>query len=72
MKKIGKKALYGCKNLKTIVVKVTKFTKNRVCKKAFSGLAKEVVVKVPKSKVEKYKKIFTEKGLPKSGTVVER
>ncbi|WP_026527950.1 InlB B-repeat-containing protein [Butyrivibrio sp. VCD2006] len=72
VKKIGKKAFYGCKNLKTIVVKTTKLTKNRVGKKAFSGVSKEVVVKAPKSKVEKYGKIFAERGLPKSGTVVER
>ena len=56
--KIGKKAFYGCKNLKNITIKTTKLTKKRVGSKAFSGIHAKAVIKVPKKKQSAYKKIL--------------
>ncbi len=59
--KIGANAFYKCKKLKTIVVKTSKLKKNTVGKKAISGIYKKAIIKVPKSKVKSYKKVFTSK-----------
>ncbi len=61
VKKIGANAFYKCKKLKTIVVKTSKLKKNTVGKKAISGIYKKAIIKVPKSKVKAYKKVFTSK-----------
>lgn len=63
--KIGKNAFSGCKNLKTITIKSTKiksFTKG-----AFSGLGKNTVIKVPKSKKAAYAALLKKAGF--KGTV---
>lgn len=57
LKTIGKSAFYGCKNLKTVTVKSTKLTEKSVKSSLKSSGVK--IVKVPKSKVASYKKIFT-------------
>lgn len=61
---IGSKAFYGCKNLKRITVKSTKL--KSVGKNALKGIHKKAVVKVPKSKLTKYKKLFKGKGQKKT------
>ena len=61
---IGSKAFYGCKNLKKITVKSTKL--KSVGKNALKGIHKKAVVKVPKSKLLKYKKLFKGKGQRKT------
>ena len=60
---IGDYAFSGCKKLKTIIIQSKKLTTKTVSKKAFKGLAKKVVVKVPKKKRTAYKKLLKKKGL---------
>ncbi len=62
---IGKKAFYGCKNLKKITIKSTHLTKKSVGAKAFKGIHKKAVIKVPKSKFKSYKKILKARGVGK-------
>ena len=66
VKKIGKNAFSGCKKLKSIIIKTKKLTNKSVAKKAFNGISKKVVVKVPKSKYKTYKKLLRTKGLKKA------
>ena len=60
---IGKQAFYGCNNLKKITIKSTKLTEKKIGDKAFKGINKKAVIKVPKSILKKYKKILKEKGI---------
>ena len=53
----------NCKNLKVITIKSKKL--NHIYKDAFSGLNKNIVIKVPKSCLKKYKKMFRKAGLDK-------
>lgn len=62
---ISSKAFYGCKNLKKITVKTTKLTKKKVGKNSFKGIHKNAVIKVPKKKLNAYKKLFKSKGIGK-------
>ena len=57
---IGKKAFYDDSKLKTITVKST-FLK-KVGGKAFYGIHKKAMIKVPKKKLSAYKKLFKNKG----------
>ena len=61
---IGKKAFYGCKNLKKITVQSSIIKK--VGAKAFKGINKKAVIKVPSKKYKAYKKIFKGKGQAKT------
>ena len=63
VKKIGTQAFCGDKKLKTITIKTKKLTAKTVGKKAFSGIYAKAVVKVPKSKLNVYKKILKSKGI---------
>ena len=63
--KIEAKAFYGCRSLKTIVVKSPKI--KSVGAKAFQGIYKKAVFKVPAKKKKAYKKLFNKKtGIKKS------
>lgn len=64
--KIGANAFNGCKKLKTITIKSTKLTDKNIDKRAFKGIKKGTVIKVPKKKVKAYTKLFQKKGLSKS------
>ena len=64
VKKIGKKAFYKCSKLKSIRVKTTKLTS--VGSNAFKGIYKKAVIKVPKAKMSKYKKLMKKKGQAKT------
>ena len=63
--RIGKKAFYGCKNLKNITIKTTKLTKKRVGSKAFFGIHAKAVIKVPKKKLSAYRKMLKARGVTK-------
>ena len=63
VRSVGKNAFYGCKKLKTIIIKSTKLTSKTVSKNAFKGLTKATTIKVPKKKLNTYKKLFKSKGL---------
>lgn len=63
IKKIGKYAFYGCKNLKKITVKTSKLTKKTVGKNAFGKINAKAKVKVPKKKLKAYKKMLKARGI---------
>lgn len=59
--KISNNAFFKCPALKTVTVKTMKLTKKTAGKKAFKGVNKKMVIKVPKKMKKVYVKIF--KGL---------
>lgn len=63
VKVIGKKAFYGCKNLKSITINTFNLKAKTVGTAAFKGLNARVVVLVPENKLKAYKKILKSKGL---------
>lgn len=71
VKNIGKNAFYGCKNLKKVTIKTTKLTQKTVGKNAFKGIHKKATIKVPKKKLDAYKKILKNAGISKSVKVVK-
>lgn len=64
MTEIGEKVFYGCKNLKSIVIKSTKLTKQSVGTKTFKGVHSKVTVTVPQSKHTEYEKMLRARGIP--------
>lgn len=70
VKTIGKKAFYGCKNLKTLVVKTTKLTSKSVGASAFTGSYAKMTVKVPAKKYNAYKKLLRSKGVNKKASYI--
>lgn len=63
--KIGKKAFYGCKKLKTITIKSKNLKSKFVGAKAFKGIYKKAIIKVPKKQKKAYKKWLKKKGITK-------
>lgn len=61
IKKISNNAFFKCKSLKTVTIKSVLLTKKAANKKAFKGVNKKMVIKVPKKVKKAYVKIF--KGL---------
>ena len=72
VKKIGKSAFYGCKNLKTLNIKTTKLKSSTVGKKAFSGTYKKIVVNVPKKSYSAYKKFLFKAGIKETGKIKKK
>ncbi|SDB36041.1 MBG domain-containing protein [Eubacterium oxidoreducens] len=66
---IGKQAFYGCKKLKTIVIKTTKLKAKNVGNAAFKKVSSSVKVTVPKEKKNDYKKLLKKKSLPAKAKV---
>ena len=62
---IGANAFSGCTKLKTITINTKLLTAKNVSKDAFKGITANTVIKVPKSKVAAYTKLFQKKGLSK-------
>lgn len=60
VQKIGSKAFYNCKNLKTMTINSTKI--KSVGKNALKNVYSKAKIKVPSSKVKSYKKVFGNKG----------
>ena len=67
--KIGSKAFYRCKNLKNITINTKKLTRKNVGNKAFKGINSKVVIKVPSSKLNSYKKLLKSKGVSAKATI---
>lgn len=67
--KIGSKAFYRCKKLNQVTIKTKKLAGKKVGSKAFSGIGKKAVIKVPKAKKKAYKKFLAKKGMPKKAKV---
>lgn len=61
IKKISNNAFYKCKSLKTVTIKSVLLTKKTANKKAFKGISRKMVIKVPKKVKKAYVKTF--KGL---------
>ena len=59
--KISNNAFYKCRSLKTVIIKSVLLTKKTANKKAFKGVGKKMVIKVPKKVKKAYVKMF--KGL---------
>lgn len=67
--KINANTFYGCKNLKTITIKSTNL--KSVGKNAFKGINAKAKIKVPKSKLKSYKKLFAKKGQKSTVKIVK-
>lgn len=61
IKKISNNAFFKCKSLKIVTIKSVLLTKKTASKRAFKGVGKKMVIKVPKKMKKAYVKIF--KGL---------
>jgi hypothetical protein len=69
--KVGMQAFYGCKNLKTVVIKSKKLTKKSVGSKAFSNINANATIKVPKSKKKEYKTLLKKRGITGKGQKIK-
>ena len=58
VKAISNNAFYKCRSLKTVTIKSVLLTKKTANKKAFKGVGKKMVIKVPKKVKKAYVKIF--------------
>ena len=56
--KINNKAFFKCKNLKSINIKTVLLTQKTASKKAFIGVNKKLIIKVPKKVKKAYMVIF--------------
>ena len=72
VKTIGKKAFYGCKKLKSIIIKSKKLKMSKVGAKAFGKINKKCVAKVPKDKYKQYKKMLKKKGFNLAGQKIKK
>lgn len=69
VKTIGARAFYGCKKLRTVVIKNTQMTGKTVGAKAFKGTYAKLTVKVPAKKLKSYKKILLNRGVSKKAVI---
>lgn len=60
---IGSQAFYGCSKLKKITIKSTALTTKTVGKNAFKKISATATIKVPKKKLNAYKKFLKKKGI---------
>lgn len=66
---IGKKAFYGDKKLSAITLKTTKLKSSAVGSSAFKGIKSACTFKVPSSRLDAYKKVFSGRGAGSKITV---
>lgn len=69
VKTIGARAFYGCKKLRTVLIKNTQMTGKTVGAKAFKGTYAKLTVKVPAKKLKSYKKILLNRGVSKKAVI---
>jgi hypothetical protein len=69
---IGKLAFYGCKNLKTIVIKTKKLTSKSIGSKALKNIYVKVSIQVPKKKLTAYKTILKKAGITSKAKIKEK
>lgn len=65
--KIGKRAFYGCRNLRSVTVKTAKLSKKSIGKDAFKGLHAGASASVPADKLIFYRSLLWDAGFSKSG-----
>lgn len=58
IKKISNNAFFKCRSLKTVTIKSVLLTKKTANKKAFKGISRKMVIKVPKKVKKAYVKMF--------------
>lgn len=58
IKKISNNAFFKCKSLKIVTIKSVLLTKKTASKRAFKGISRKMVIKVPKKMKKVYVKIF--------------
>ncbi len=63
VQKIGKKAFYNCKNLKTVLIKTSELSKTSLGSSAFTNINPNAVISVPEDKLNVYKTLLKSKGL---------
>jgi len=66
IRKINKNAFKGCKNLKKITIQTTALTKSSIGKNAFKKINAKAVIKVPQTKIKKYKNFIKAAGAAKT------
>ena len=66
VEKIGSYAFANSRDLKVLKIKTTKLTSKTLSKKTFAGITSKTTVKVPKSKLSAYKKLFRKCGVSKN------
>jgi uncharacterized protein (DUF2344 family) len=66
VEEIGSYAFANSKDLKVLKIKSTKLTSKTLNKNAFAGITSKTTVKVPKSKLSTYEKLFRKYGLSKN------
>ena len=66
VEKIGSYAFANSRDLKVLKIKTTKLTSKTLSKKTFAGITSKTTVKVPKSKLSAYKKLFRKCGLSRN------
>lgn len=66
VEEIGSYAFANSKDLKVLKIKSTKLTSKTLNKNAFAGITSKTTVKVPKSKLSTYEKLFRKCGLSKN------
>ena len=64
VKEIGSRAFYGCKNLNKLTIKTQKLS--TVSTRAIKGIRSRAVIRVPKGKVNAYRRLFSQAGGVKS------
>lgn len=64
VKNIGRRAFYGCKNLKRIVIKTKLLKTGGLEAQVFSAVYKKAVIKVPGSRLKAYRNLLKKNGIP--------
>ncbi len=63
IQKIGANAFFGCKNLKTVVIKTKKLRKKTVGKNAFKKINAKAKITIPSKKQKTYKSLLKARGI---------
>lgn len=63
VRQIGKKAFFKCKNLKNVIIKSDKLSKNTVANNTFSKISKKCKFKLPAAKAKEYQAILKASGV---------
>jgi hypothetical protein len=63
VRKIGKKAFFGCRSLKRVYIKTKLLKAGKIGKRAFFKIHKKAIIRVPKAKKKLYTKLLRKSGL---------
>ena len=71
VKAIGKRAFDGCDSLKKIVIRTNQLTDGKVGSHAFRGIPGKAVIRCPEEKLETYREMLIQKGVPEEAEFKE-